>query len=343
MQVPDVGGAPGGVRALLGQMTSSAFQGRRLGEAFDAWQAAIDGRVLICLGLAGSLSSAGLWPLITWLVERRYVDVIASTCANVTEDVLEALGASFHQVDPDHVDDRELWRRRLYRFYDHVVSAEAYDRMEDFTGGFFTFLARTWRRPSISGVRFMRAFGEWLEARGLGSTIAATCARRGVPLFVPAAPDGPLGEGYRTARTRRPVVDFFRDYELAIRLMGRYMVPDLGTAAIFLGGGVPKDFLQITATSVCAVRGSRAPSPHRTAIQITTDNTVFGGLGGASLATECISWGKEAPDGTNVMVFTDVTVALSLLCHGLAERYGPGHRRTAHDRDRAAIARLLDA
>ena len=63
------------------------------------------------------------------------------------------------------------------------------------------------------------------------------------------------------------------------------------------------------------------------AIQITTDNTVFGGLGGAGVHTECISWGKEAAEGRNVMVFTDLTIALPLLCQGLAETYGSGHVR----------------
>jgi deoxyhypusine synthase len=96
---------------------------------------------------------------------------------------------------------------------------------------------------------------------------------------------------------------------------------------------VPKDFLQITATSVKAIRGDGAASPHLAAIQITTDNAVFGGLGGASVASECISWGKEAVDGANVMLFADVTLALPLLCQGLLERYGPSHTRRA----RAAI------
>jgi hypothetical protein len=61
------------------------------------------------------------------------------------------------------------------------------------------------------------------------------------------------------------------------------------------------------------------------AIQITTDNTVFGGLGGAGVHTECISWGKEAAEGRNVMVFTDLTIAQPLLCQDVAEAYGPDH------------------
>ena len=81
----------------------------------------------IALGAAGSLASAGLGPLLAWLVERGYVDLVVSTSANATEDVLEQRGARFYQVDPDRVDDEDLHRQGYYRFYDHVVSAADYD------------------------------------------------------------------------------------------------------------------------------------------------------------------------------------------------------------------------
>ena len=55
MRVSENGASVG---ALLTRMRSSAFQGRKLGEAFEAWKQMIDGSALICLGLAGSLSSA---------------------------------------------------------------------------------------------------------------------------------------------------------------------------------------------------------------------------------------------------------------------------------------------
>ena len=336
-------GEPGGtVSRLLSRMRASAFQGRKLGEAFEVWTRLIDGGSLICAGLAGSMSSAGLWPLVAWLVERGYVDLVVSTPANVTEDMLEQRGARFYQVDPDHVDDAELWRRGFYRFYDHVVAAAEYDRMEDFTAEFFEHLAAAWPRPAIPGVRFMHELGRWLDARGLGGSIAATCARHRVPLFVPAAPDGPLSEGYRTARRKGPVVDFFKDYEIALGIMSRFMTPERGTAAVFFGGGVPKDFIQITATSVWAIRGGAQASPHVAAIQVTTDNTVFGGLSGAGVATEGVSWGKESADGMNVMVFADFTIALPLLCQGLLEHYGPTHVRPARAAIRAELAAILE-
>lgn len=341
MRLLEVDGRSGTVSGMLARMRQSAFQGRKLGEAFEVWQRIIDGRGLTAIGLAGSMSSAGLWPLVAWLVERGYVDIVVSTSANVTEDLLEQRATRFYQVDPEHVDDTELLARRLYRFYDHVVSASDYDAMEDFTAGFFEHLARRWPRPTIPGVRMMYEFGRWLDDQGLGGAIAATCARHRVPLFVPAAVDGPLSEGYRMAKAKGPAADFFKDYEIALAMMDRYMRPGLGTAAIFLGGGVPKDFIQITATSVCSIRG-HAVSPHLAAIQVTTDNAVFGGLGGASVASECISWGKESPAGLNVMVFTDFTIALPLLCQGLLERYGPDHVRPARSGIAADLGAILD-
>jgi deoxyhypusine synthase len=316
---------------MLTKMAKSAFQGRRLGEAFEVWKKLIEGDSLICLGYAGSLSSAGMWPLVTWLMERGYIDVLASTSANITEDLLEqADGTRLYRVDADHVDDQELWDEGYYRFYDHIVSTEKYDEMETrIMGGFIDDLAETWRKPTIPAVRFLYEFGGWLEAKGFRRSILATASRCEVPVFCCALPDGPIGEGYNTAPKAdlAPVVDFFKDYRIATDIMDSAMSAGRGTSVIFLGGGVPKDFLQITATSVCSRHGNEAAQPHVAAVQITTDNTVFGGLGGAAVNTECISWGKEAQDGDNVMCFTDVTIALPLICQGLLEHFGPSHRR----------------
>ncbi|PYN12545.1 MAG: hypothetical protein DME05_21315 [Candidatus Rokuibacteriota bacterium] len=149
----------------------------------------------------------------------------------------------------------------------------------------------------------------------------------------------PVGEGYSTCSKaeQAPVVDFFKDYRIATDIMDNAMTSKRGTSVVFLGGGVPKDFLQITATSVRTRHGNVDATPHKASIQITTDNTVFGGLGGATLATECISWGKEAHGSDNVMCFADVTLALPIICQGLAEAFGPGHRR-----DRAKPLKLAE-
>src|SRR5262249_29043089 len=125
------------------------------------------------------------------------------------------------------------------------------------------------------------------------------------------------------------------------------MPPGPAKTAIFADGGVPKDFIQITAStqitasSVAAQRWNGQASPNVAAIRITTDNTVFGGLGGAGVHTECISWGKEAAAGRNVMVFTDLTIVLALLCQGPGRGLRAGHVRRARAGIAADLCRAL--
>src|SRR5947207_10604220 len=164
------GGRTPSVLAMLGKMRRSAFQGRQLGEAFEAWRKMIEGPSLICLGYAASLSSAGLWPLVTWLMERGYVDVLASTSANITEDLLEQMdGNRLYRVSADGVDDADLWTAGYYRFYDHVVSKTRYDELETrVLGAFVDDLAERWRKPSIPTVRLLHELGLWLDDKGFG-------------------------------------------------------------------------------------------------------------------------------------------------------------------------------
>src|SRR2546428_9645169 len=105
------------------------------------------------------------------------------------------------------------------------------------------------------------------------------------------------------------------------------MSPRGGPGVFFGGGGGRKAFVKTRGRSGGPRHGNVDATPHKASIQITTDNTVYGGLGGATLATECISWGKEAHGSDNVMCFADVTIALPIICQGLAEHFGRGHRR----------------
>src|SRR2546428_639179 len=308
------------VLALLTRMRASAFQGRQLGEAFETWKRMIEGPSLICLGYAASRSSAGLWPLVTWLMERGYVDVLASTSANITEDLLEQLdGNRVYRVSADDVDDADLWMAGYYRFYDHIVSKARYDELETrVLRAFIDDLAERWRKPAIPTVRLLHELGLWLEEKGFRRSILATAARCQVPVFCCGLPDGPIGEAYdKAARAEAaPIVDFFRDYKLATDMMDTAITGGRGTSVIFLGGGVPKDFLQITATSVSSRHGNAEAKPHVAAIQITTDNTVYGGLAGAALALPSAS--RES-----LALLAVLVIALGALARPLRARWRP--------------------
>jgi deoxyhypusine synthase len=93
------------------------------------------------------------------------------------------------------------------------------------------------------------------------------------------------------------------------------------TGAIFIGGGVPKDFVQLVtvARSLTESRKHERAYPHKYAIQITTDSPQWGGLSGCTFE-EAISWGKESREGKNIQCYCDATITLPIVVHALAER-----------------------
>ena len=112
-----------------------------------------------------------------------------------------------------------------------------------------------------------------------------------------------------------------------------------GRHAVFLGGGVPKDFIQITATSVRPSAGTPSPA-HLAAIQITTTTPSSGAR--RRLGRQRVHLvGQEAVDGLNVMLFADVTIAL-LLCQGPVRALRAGHARRARAMIQHDLAAVLD-
>ena len=51
----------------------------------------IEDDIVIVLGLAGSMSTAGQWTLVNWIIKKMFVDVIVSIGANVSEDIVDAM------------------------------------------------------------------------------------------------------------------------------------------------------------------------------------------------------------------------------------------------------------
>ncbi|MEM0381589.1 MAG: deoxyhypusine synthase family protein [Nitrososphaerota archaeon] len=308
------------ISQLLDSMALTGFQGRRLGEVVKVWEAACNSKnTVIFLGLAGSLSTTGQSEIIKWLIKNRFIDVLVSTPANITEDLIEALGAKYYIGDPN-LDDVELKKAGIYRFHDVFVRERDYVRMENMLAD---FMAEIDHSKAYSSAGFLNRLGGWLDGKGVNG-ILTEAWRSGVPVFSPALVDSGMGIAYLLNRYRhgasfRLLIDHFLDYELMVRIKSRFT----NSAAIFIGGGVPKDFIQLAAVAVAVLTSGDLfkTSPHKFAAQITTDNPHWGGLSGATLE-EAKSWGKEGPESMTVQCFCDATIALPLVAHALYEKLG---------------------
>ncbi|MBI3115383.1 MAG: deoxyhypusine synthase family protein [Candidatus Kerfeldbacteria bacterium] len=318
-----------------------AFQARGLGEVADVWEETITRPKMVnFLGYAASLSSAGLWPGIRWLVENRMVDVLVATGANLTEDVYEAMGFQYWKVDPWFPDDNDLLAHRMDRFYDHAADEWDYRKMELLVIKFIEELNNSLKEQTVFPTwKLLHEFGKWQLQQGIRS-ITAVAAEKKIPVFCPALVDSGFGEAYVWAlsdiprKQRKLIVEQFWDAEDIFQIAEWALKEGREKTAGYIGGGVPKDFTQLVAVSQSVVRPSKTEEdkyavagdendviyPYKYSFQITTDSPQWGSLSGCGVMTEPISWGKQANGGRNAQVYCDATIALPLIWRHFAKR-----------------------
>jgi deoxyhypusine synthase len=302
-----------GADDVLTRMERVSFQGRSLATARRIWEKMLSDDCTIFLGLAGALSAGGMRLVIAHLIERRYIDCLVSTGANLYHDLHEVLGRR-HFVGSPHANDDDLQAERIDRVYDTYASEDEFCDNDEWIAA---FTLRLERRPYTSR-EFLYRLGEHLwETTGQVGILTAAY-RASVPIFCPALADSSIGMGVSQARHQDPSagqIDVIGDIIESTNLVIRQPV----TASVVLGGGTPKNFINQAAVQAefydDRVRG------HRYAIQIITDVPHFGGASGATLE-EARSWGKVAADVEQVTVHADATIALPILVSALATSAG---------------------
>ncbi|MBI2084493.1 MAG: deoxyhypusine synthase family protein [Candidatus Aenigmarchaeota archaeon] len=326
---------PKSISQLLSEMANTGFQGKKLGQVADVWEKMVrDKDATIILGYAGSLSTTGQWKIINWLIENRFIDVLVSTGANISEDIVEAMGFDYWQGS-QYVDDNVLLNQNVNRYYDVFGKESDYMKMTELIADFYTSSLKGGHPYSSRELLYM--FGKWLEEKGVNS-IVATAAKHNVPIFCPAIVDSPYGDAGLIAKSKgfNLVIDNMKDYTEFMSLGEKIKE----TAVVYIGGGVPKDFIQLLAVTpnllyqkreipgrkshTFRVKESKQEVretyyPHKYAIQITTDSPQWGGLSGCTFE-EAISWGKINHAGNFVQCYADVTIALPIVIHALNER-----------------------
>ena len=302
------------VSRLLDDMAQTGFQGKRLGEAARIWSEMVQQKGLtIFMGYSGSLSTTGQWKLVRWLIENRYIDVLVSTGANISEDIMEAMGNKYYQ-GTWLANDEELLEAKIDRFYDIYADEYEYRELE----GLIRKFGGTLDPKGIYSTReFLNMFGEYQWKNGVKS-ITATAWKHGVPVYSPGLIDS--GYGVALSLLKREEGKLVRlDQTKDMEELGQIAEKTSKTGVVYIGGGVPKDTIQLATIIKSLSEGGEEATPHEYAIQITTDSPQWGGLSGCTLE-EAISWGKIAPDSTRSVVYCDATIALPLITQAMSER-----------------------
>lgn len=301
------------VAELLEAMACTGFQGRKLGESVETWAHMLKERKLtIFMGLTGAMCPAGMRKIIAFLIQKRMIDCLVSTGANMFHDIHEGLGGH-HYVGSHAADDAALFEEGVDRIYDVFAVEEQFRNTDHIIADFSTTL-----KPGqpYSSREFMYRLGRWLHERGADhDSIVVSAYMHDVPIFIPALCDSSIGIGLMVARRggRAINVDQMKDVDDITRIIEN----SKKTGVIYVGGGVPKNFIQQTEV-IASILGLPIEG-HSYAIQYTTDAPHWGGLSGCTFE-EAVSWGKIAAVAPKVQVFTDATIALPIVSHALAEK-----------------------
>jgi len=275
-----------------------------------------DKKTTILLGLSGALIPAGMKKILTTMIERRLIDVLVSTGANLSHDFYESMGYKHYEGNPG-VDDSKLYELKIDRIYDTYADDIKFSQTEQY----FTQFPSQLENRSYSSREFFAEVGKRIT---MADSLLKTAFDNDVPIFCPALNDSVIGIGltgyYIKGKNKNFHINPIRDnYEIM-----QIVKKSKSTGVIYLGGGVPKNYIQ-QIPPMLSTFGNEFKG-HKYAVQITTDDPKWGGLSGCTF-DEAKSWGKLTCNSNNATVYIDATIGLPLLVNAVLPNYLSHKRR----------------
>ncbi|MHA1594694.1 MAG: deoxyhypusine synthase [Candidatus Baldrarchaeia archaeon] len=271
-----------------------------------------DDKATVYLGFSGALCAAGMRQIFAEMIKEGLLDVIVTTGANVTHDIIEALGGR-HIRNIKYLDDEDLRRRQLNRIFDAFISDEAFITFEKKIQMILSDIEEKKRKNGIAPFELIWEIGYRINDP---NSMVRQAALNNVPIFCPAIVDSILGlQIYLFSQENTIKIDPLKDLRKIIDIT----FESDRKGAIILGGGVPKNFI----FQAALITGKGFDY----AIQITMDRPEAGGLSGASIA-EAISWGKVKSDAQWIDVIGDVTIIFPLILSAALDNMGKGKGST---------------
>ena len=118
------------VSELVLEMEGAGFGAGRVAEASKIMNEMFrDDSCTVFFGVAGAMVPAGMKSLILDMLDD--VDVFVTTGANLTHDLIEALGEKHYQLE-GKFEDSELHEKGLDRIYNVLMKNDVYGKLEDF-------------------------------------------------------------------------------------------------------------------------------------------------------------------------------------------------------------------
>lgn len=258
-----------------------------------------DNENAIFLSMAGPLVPGGLRKVIADLIKDGHVDVLITSGANITHDLVESFGGRHYKGI--HADDEELCSQGMGRIGDLYTKSKDF---EVFETQITEILSKIAEKKKIISIRdFLFEIGNMIEDE---NSILKIAAEKDVPIYAPGIIDSMLGlQLWMFTQDNELHLDAVGDmHELSDIVFGSKKV-----TAVMLGGGLPKHY---------ALASNLLKGGVDAGIQVTMDRSETGSLSGAPLE-EAKSWAKAKAGSNLVTVIGDVTIIFPMMVAGARE------------------------
>jgi deoxyhypusine synthase len=287
------------------------FGGGSIGKAFEILKnAKLDG-AKIFMSLAGAMVPGGMRKVITDAMKNGLIDMLVTTGANITHDLIEAFGNP-HITNVPHKNDLELRDKGIDRIYDSFVPAEGFPTLED---NMQKLVMDYFDEHNENGVLHTSSseFLKWLGPKiDDPDSIVRVAYEYNIPIHVPVIADSVLGlQIWLKSQFHKIIFDEMRD----LTLIQDFYAETEKSCAFIIGGGVPKNYM--LQSSLMSAKD------YLYGVAITMDRIETGGLSGATLE-EAVSWGKITWEAPKVTVYCDATIALPLIVSAWLEYHQSG-------------------
>ena len=308
------------ISSLVEQFKDISFQARNIGHCSDIYRRMLTDmqRPTIFLGLSGALIAGGLRNILCDMLKNNMVDAIVTTGAVIYQDFYQARGYGHYKGNPNAEDDI-LYRLSIDRIYDTYVDEEKFRETDRFIGE----LVKDLEPRAYSTREFIGILGNTVKDE---NSILHTASRLKIPIFCPAIADSSIGIGLTLFHHREHEkqshfhLDTIKDnHEIA-----RLVAASGKTGAIYLGGGVPKNYINDSIVIADMIFGDQRG--HDYAIQLTMDRAEWGGLSGSTLG-EAQSWGKIYLEANKATAYIELTIGLPLLYSSVVGHSGRSARK----------------
>lgn len=292
------------VSQLVSSYSSLGFQASHLARAAEVVHRMQRDKATVFLSFTSNMVSSGLREIIAQLCRHKLVDCIITSTGSIEEDVMKA-SAPF-SLGAFNVDDAELKKNGMNRIGNIFVRDEQYVEFEKMH---LKFMQKMYEKHDgrMAMSEYVRELGLTLNDK---NSFLYWCSRNNIPIFVPGALDGAMGDHFYFFNKKHHRQRFIIDAGEELSRFYDIMLSADRTGGIILGGGIAKHHL---------IGAAILRNGLDYAVYLSTGSEGDGSLSGAR-PREAVSWNKLKEEKNSAFVEGDATITFPLLAAAMLKR-----------------------